>query len=91
MTAAELRKIREQLDLTQGELAWRAGIKRNSVTRHEAGTLEIRPALGILYRLLGHLADEAIPLIEAEVGKFRYSPPQFRRRRRRLRLKRKTQ
>jgi transcriptional regulator with XRE-family HTH domain len=76
MTGDELHNIRvEVLGVTQAELARRAGVNINSVSRQEMGLLAIRPALARLYRLLGHLKDDALPIIAPEL------PRQFRKRR----------
>jgi transcriptional regulator with XRE-family HTH domain len=69
VTPNDLKEIRAKLKLSQRELAGRAGIRRNTVTRHEMGDLEIRPFFAVLYRLLEHLGESAIPIIEAEIGR----------------------
>jgi predicted transcriptional regulator len=77
MTGKELLAIRTSLALSQRELAWRAGVKENSVARQERGELEIRPALARLYVLLGHYREEAVEVLGlAPMPRMR---PHFRR------------
>lgn len=55
----ELRKRRQKMGLTQGELATRLGVHRITVTRWETGASPIeRPAM--LRVMLQHLDDELV-------------------------------
>jgi Predicted transcriptional regulator with C-terminal CBS domains len=85
VTPEELQGIRDKLGLTQLGLARRAGINRNTVARHEMGDLEIRRYFAILYRLLGHLEEKALPIIEPEMPK----PGSLQKPRQRWRRRRK--
>ncbi len=83
MNGAQLRELREKLAISQQDLADRAGVSRNSVARQERGTLKIRPALAILYRLLEVLRERALPIIESESVHQKVKPGVRRRTRRR--------
>lgn len=57
MTTAEIRRIRERLNLTQVELAERLGICQGTVSHWEKG---IRNPTGPAIRLLRMLAENAL-------------------------------
>ena len=52
MTGRELRRIRQQLRLTQAALAELVGVTANSIARQERGAMGIRESLALLLRLL---------------------------------------
>jgi len=60
--AANLRRLRDEADLTQEELAFRAGIHRTQVSLMEAG--ERLPRYETLVRLVGGLGVEAADLFD---------------------------
>jgi transcriptional regulator with XRE-family HTH domain len=55
MTGREVRRIRQQLGLTQAELAGRIGVTANSVARWERGEMGIRPTAAGLLRLMAQM------------------------------------
>jgi len=50
LKAAELRRTRLRLGLTQGQLAKELGVARNTVTRWETGARKIAPPVAIAVR-----------------------------------------
>ena len=61
MTGETFRKLREQMGLTQAELAARLGVESNSISRWEVGTRSIPPMAGKFMNLLlrMHRFDQA--------------------------------
>lgn len=52
MTSAQFRKIREKLQLTQGQLARKLGVTLNTVSRWELGTAPILKTTELALRYL---------------------------------------
>ena len=61
MTGAELRRIRQQLGLTQAALAELVGVTPNSIARQERGELGIRESQARLIQLLATQAPKSSP------------------------------
>ena len=55
MNGSELRRLREQMGLTQGQLAEEVGVHKNTVARWERDELSIRESTA---RLLEYVARE---------------------------------
>jgi len=67
VTAEELKTIRDQLGLTQGELAEKLGVARNTITRWEMGIRHIPEPVARLVRLLAAIPQTIRYLEEKEV------------------------
>jgi transcriptional regulator with XRE-family HTH domain len=59
MTGKQLRLIRDQMDLTQAELAERLKVARNSVARMENGRQAITPSMELLISFVAEAGVEA--------------------------------
>ncbi len=55
MTGSEVRRVRRQLGLTQGEFAERIGVHLVTVSRWERGEMGIRESAARLIRLLAKI------------------------------------
>lgn len=58
MTAAEVRRIRERLGLTQAELAARIGVHTMTVSRWERGVVNVPEPVGRLIRFVASAASK---------------------------------
>jgi transcriptional regulator with XRE-family HTH domain len=67
MTTEELKTLRDRLGLTQGELAEKLGVARNTITRWEMGIRHIPEPVARLVRLLTALPQTVRYLEEEEV------------------------
>lgn len=75
-----LRKWREQLNLSQQQLAKRAGVDKNTVTRAERGESVTTSKLELIVRSLGHSVGELQTLADQVSGEATGTPTAFRER-----------
>lgn len=62
--AAHLRKLRESRGISQGELARRARVERNTVWRYESGDIK-QPKMDVLERMAAALDVDVADLVQA--------------------------
>jgi transcriptional regulator with XRE-family HTH domain len=67
MTTEDLKAVRDRLNLTQGELAEKVGVARNTITRWETGLRHIPEPVARLVRLLAAVPQAGRFLEEEEV------------------------
>lgn len=67
MTAEDLKALRDQLDLTQEELAQKLGVARNTITRWEMGIRHIPEPVARLVHLLAAIPQARRFLEKMEV------------------------